>query len=142
MSRVPLGDKFEDERGKIQDLIGRVDAVTHIHTFKGAVRGNHFHKHTTQWTYVTHGALLVAQGDIEMIVEAGEMVVDRPGVPHAWKALEDTDVLVFARGPRAGKEYESDTFRLERPLIEPVADWDMVARCEYETWVPTQDRAP
>jgi quercetin dioxygenase-like cupin family protein len=138
-----LADSFEDERGKIEDLIeGPVDAVTRIFTHKGAVRGNHYHRHTTQYTYVLTGSLLVASGDTETIVSSGEIFVDRPGVPHAWKALEDTDVLVFAQGPRAGKAYEQDTIRLVEPLIEPVPDWDMVARIDYEAWVPSEDRAP
>ena len=33
------------------------------------------------------------------------------------KALKDTKLLVLTKGPRGGKEYESDTFRLENPLI-------------------------
>ena len=35
---------------------------------------------------------------------------------HAMQALEDTEMLVFTKGPRGGKEYESDTFRLENPI--------------------------
>lgn len=42
----------------------------------------------------------------------GDMACEEPGVPHAWKALEDTTVLVFSRGPRSGEAYESDTIRL------------------------------
>jgi quercetin dioxygenase-like cupin family protein len=112
-----MGDRFEDPRGEIQDLItGPIDSVTRITTVKGAIRGNHFHKRTTQWTYVLSGSLLVSNG-LERVLGSGEMVVDRPGEPHAWKALEDTDCLVFTRGPRSGDQYESDTFRLEVPLL-------------------------
>ena len=143
-----LADSFEDERGRIEDLIeGPVDAVTRIFTAKGAVRGNHFHRQTVQWTYVLSGSLLVAHGDVQRILGPGEIAVDRPGVPHAWKALADTDVLVFTCGPRSGSGYESDTVRLEEPLIEPEpvsawGDWGTLARIEHEAWVPTEDRAP
>jgi len=116
-----MADRFEDERGVIQDLLGQVDAVTEIFTVAGAVRGNHVHKHTTQWAYVVSGRLLVvtersgARRHDEYA--AGELMCDGPGVPHAWQALEDTRVLVFTKGPRSGEAYESDTERLRTPLL-------------------------
>jgi quercetin dioxygenase-like cupin family protein len=116
-----VADRFEDERGVIQDLLGPVDAVTEIFTRKGAVRGNHIHRKTTQWTYVVSGCLRMAfeaEGR-PFFHEAGpgQLVCEAPGVPHAWQALENTRVLVFSRGPRSGDAYESDTVRLEVPLL-------------------------
>jgi quercetin dioxygenase-like cupin family protein len=106
-----------DERGEIMDLAGRVDAVTVVHTKKGAVRGNHFHSRTEQWTYVASGRLLVTNGKRKEEVGPGVVVYDGPGSPHAWRALEDTVCVVFVKGPRAGNNYEADTTRLEIPLI-------------------------
>jgi quercetin dioxygenase-like cupin family protein len=110
---------FEDERGTIEDLLaGPIDSVTEIFTRKGAVRGNHIHAETIQWTYVIDGKLLVAfripgeQVIRECEYAPGELVLEQAGVPHAWKALENTHVLVFTRGPRSGANYESDTQRL------------------------------
>lgn len=118
MLKVELPDAFTDERGWIRDLIVDPDeAVTRIHTVKGAVRGNHFHKLTTQWTYVLSGSLQIADGHNVMIIGPDEMVVHYPTEPHAWKALEDTDCLVFTSGPRA-ENYESDTYRLDKPILE------------------------
>ena len=37
---------------------------------------------------------------------------------HAIKALNYSEILVFTKGPRGGKEYESDTFRLKKNLID------------------------
>jgi quercetin dioxygenase-like cupin family protein len=114
-----MPDRFEDGRGVIQDLlITPLDAVTQIFTRKGAIRGNHYHQHTTQWTYVVSGRLrMVTSRGEDHVYEPGEMVCDLPGVAHAWQALEDTTVLVFTRGPRSGVDYESDTERLEVPLL-------------------------
>jgi quercetin dioxygenase-like cupin family protein len=116
-----MADRFEDERGIIQDLLGPVDAVTEIHTVKGAIRGNHVHKLTTQWTYVVSGCLRMAfaADGHTYFHEAGpgQLVCEAPDMPHAWQALEDTTVLVFTRGPRSGEAYESDTERLEVPLL-------------------------
>ena len=109
---------YEDERGTIEDLLeGPLDSVTRIWTRQGAVRGNHTHNETTQWTYVVSGSLQVVTrrpgGEpFTEVVGIGDLVCEEPGIEHAWKALEDTVVLVFTRGPRSGANYESDTQRL------------------------------
>jgi len=117
-----MSDRFEDHRGLIEDLlITPLDGVTRIFTKKGAVRGNHVHHKSTQWTYVVSGRLLVVtevDGRREPAVYGpGEMSCEPPGVPHAWQALEDTTVLAFSRGPKTGEGYESDMVRLETPLL-------------------------
>lgn len=115
-----MPDRFEDHRGVIQDLLGQIDGVTQIFTRKGAVRGNHVHHHTVQWTYVVSGELLVAsQPDVvqKRVAIPGELIEELPGIPHAWKALKDTTVLVFTKGPRSGEAYESDTTRLKARLL-------------------------
>lgn len=116
-------DRYEDQRGVIRDLLaGPLDGVTEIFTVKGAVRGNHVHAHTTQWTYVVSGRLRVvhaAPGGTLSDTEhgPGRLFCEPAGVAHAWQALADTTVLVITRGPRSGAAYESDTVRLERPLL-------------------------
>lgn len=129
-----MADRFEDRRGIIQDLplqpllnmFGStiIDGVTHIFTRAGAVRGNHIHKRTTQWTYILSGRMLVAGKHVAVDgvpVEfgAGTMLCEPAGIAHAWRALEDTTVLVFTRGPRTGEDYETDTERLDVPLLAP-----------------------
>jgi quercetin dioxygenase-like cupin family protein len=119
-----VADRFEDERGVIEDILpGPVDMVTRIFTREGAIRGNHVHEQTTQWTYVVSGGLHVVRvaEDWDKAVAhdygPGDLILDHPGVAHAWRALEDTTVLVFTRGPRSGAAYESDTVRLKVPLL-------------------------
>jgi quercetin dioxygenase-like cupin family protein len=120
-----VADRFEDKRGVIQDLLGPIDAVTEIFTKRGAIRGNHVHKLTTQWTYVVRGRMKIRTAPhasmpkrtVDTLLLPGMMACEKPGVPHAWLALEDTTVLVFTSGPRSGEAYESDTERLEVPLI-------------------------
>ncbi len=113
-----MADRFEDHRGVIQDLLGPVDAVTEIRSVQGAVRGNHVHYQTTQWTYIVSGRLRIVTRDpagieADLVYEPGQVACELPGVAHAWEALEDTVCLVFTRGPRSGEDYESDTYRLE-----------------------------
>jgi quercetin dioxygenase-like cupin family protein len=109
-----------DHRGTITDLVtghGCVDAVTIVRTKAGAVRGNHYHAKTTQWAYVASGRMVMTDGDERLEVRAGDMVRDDPGEPHAWKAIEDTVCVVFVQGPHAGDGYESDTVRLDDPIL-------------------------
>ena len=112
-----MSDRFEDHRGVIQDWLGPLDSVTRITTANDAVRGNHVHHKTTQWTLVLTGSLLMASGHGQTVMGPMDVIKHDPGVPHAWKALEDTDCLVFTRGPRAGANFEMDTYRLEEPLL-------------------------
>jgi quercetin dioxygenase-like cupin family protein len=116
-----MADRFEDDRGVIQDLFTGVDAVTEIFTKAGAVRGNHVHEKTIQWTYVISGEMtfyrLEDDGLHQVTKGPGDMVTELPGIPHAWKAVQDTKVFVFTKGPRSGEDYETDTTRLDEPLI-------------------------
>jgi quercetin dioxygenase-like cupin family protein len=107
--------RFEDERGTIEDWFKGV-TVTEITTLTGAVRGNHFHSESDQWTLVLSGRLLLADGEARVELSPFTLYYTAPGTPHAWKALEDTICLVFTSGPRAG-DYESDTHRLKEPLL-------------------------
>jgi hypothetical protein len=36
---------------------------------------------------------------------------------HAFFGLTKYTMLVFTKGPRGGKEYENDTFRLKKNII-------------------------
>ena len=114
-----------DARGEITDLVQRenINAITLITFTKGAVRANHSHRETVQWNYVISGQIrLVTQmpGDkaVETVLRAGDMAVTRENERHALQGLEDSCLMVFTRGPRGGDEYETDTFRLETPLIK------------------------
>lgn len=118
-----MADRFTDHRGVIQDILpGPIDQVTEIFTKAGSVRGNHVHQKTVQWTYIAWGSLRVAWQEDDGVHQKdygpGSLITEHAGVPHAWKALRDTMVLVFTRGPRSGEDYESDTTRLERPILD------------------------
>ncbi len=127
MNIIQITQSHSDERGVISDLLENksINAITDI-TFKaGAVRANHYHKQTTQWNYVVSGKILIRTKMIgensetkEFIMNKGDLLETVPNEIHALKALEDSQLLVFTQGPRGGKEYESDTFRLEEPLIQ------------------------
>ena len=125
MNKVELEVAFQDERGEITDLIENeeISAITRITFTRDAVRANHYHKKTWQWNYIISGEILLAtrmpgEEKKEAVMAAGELYVTVPDEEHALKCLSDTaDLLVFTKGPRAGKEYQSDTYRLDTPLL-------------------------
>lgn len=109
---------FTDERGTIEDLkVGKDWSVTYISFKKGAVRGNHYHKETVQHDFVVSGELQLETEFARKWMSAGDDQKIKPGVKHAYKALEDSEMLSFCFGKRVGESYEEDTFRLEKPLI-------------------------
>jgi quercetin dioxygenase-like cupin family protein len=124
MKIIPLKIDFKDARGSIVDMIENenINAVTLVTFTKDAIRGNHYHKATTQYNYLLKGKIrLVTQNFGEekksVVLEPGTLSIVMPMEKHALHAIEDSELLVFTKGPRGGKEYETDTFRLEEVLI-------------------------
>ena len=125
MKKIESKIYFEDSRGLIIDLIENknINAVTYISFTKGAIRGNHYHKHTTQWNYLLAGSVKLISKNagsdevIEFVMKPGDLVFTEPMEAHALLGIENSELLVFTQGPRGGKEYESDTFHLDIPLV-------------------------
>ncbi len=125
MKKIKIKINHKDSRGVIIDLLEKkkINAITYISQKKGKIRGNHFHKKTIQWNYLIKGKIKIVtkkgnRGVQEMILSRGDLVVTSSNESHAIKAIEYSEYLVFTQGPRGGKEYERDTFRLSEPLIK------------------------
>lgn len=111
---------FSDDRGDITDLVYKedFDAVTLIYSKKGAVRGNHYHKETTQYSYILSGKIRAYSQKPSMDVESailntGDMMISNPFERHTLHAIEDSEILIITKGPRSGIDYEEDTYRVE-----------------------------
>ena len=126
LKKKKLKANYTDKRGQIIDILDNqlINSTTIITFKKEAIRGNHFHKKTIQWNYVLDGKVIYYSQEpgkklIKTIISAGDLTVSYPLQRHAFKALEESRVLVLTKGPRAGKDYEIDTFRLTgKPLIK------------------------
>jgi quercetin dioxygenase-like cupin family protein len=125
MKKIKTKINHKDKRGLIIDLLDKkkINAITYITQKKGKVRGNHFHKKTTQWNYLIKGKIKIVtkkrnSSVKRIILSKGDLVVTSSNESHAIKAIQHSEYLVFTQGPRGGKEYESDTFRLIKPLIK------------------------
>ena len=119
-----------DDRGTIRDIFvsSPKDHCSIITFAPNAVRANHFHKESTQYTYVIEGEILMATrvvdekgepaGEIEQVVIGpGDLVTHPPYHAHAFRALKASTILAFADGVRGGSDYESDVFRLKTSLV-------------------------
>lgn len=125
MKIARLKPAFKDSRGSILDILDDVDlnSATLITNKKGAVRANHFHKKTVQYTFVLSGRVRYVGkglgGRRTVVLKAGDLAVSPPNEAHATEALSDATFLALSHGPRHGRNYEADTFRLAVPLLSP-----------------------
>jgi dTDP-4-dehydrorhamnose 3,5-epimerase-like enzyme len=116
-----------DDRGSIADIFYQT-SMQHAAIVEskqaGVVRGNHYHKQTTQSVFVIKGRLRYwwqpvdrSQPPQSVLVEASDLVTSPPNEIHTMEMLEPNTFIVFSSGPRGGQDYESDTFRV--PSIVP-----------------------
>ena len=117
---------FKDDRGTISDIFynQNINHVAIIKSKKGALRGDHYHKKTTQYMYVTKGSLEYWYKKLnskakpkKKILKVGDLIKTPPLEMHALKILSYNEFIVFSVGKRGGKDYESDTFRISPTLI-------------------------
>ena len=114
---------FQDERGLIVDIFHKlpVNSCALITNTPGAIRANHYHKKTIQYTYILEGTLTYYWKPVEGDEPAesypaaeGDFITSDPNEIHAWKAGPDgCKVLALAAGVRGGTDYEDDTFRVD-----------------------------
>jgi dTDP-4-dehydrorhamnose 3,5-epimerase-like enzyme len=122
-----------DERGTISDILYKAE-INHAAVIEskraGLIRGNHYHKATTQHIFMTKGSLRYWYQPADksapvqsVLVQEYEMVSTPPYEIHALEILEPNQFVVFSQGVRGGEDYESDTFRVP-PILTP----DMVKK--------------
>ena len=123
MKKIKLKVNYKDNRGVIIDLLEdeKINAITLITLKKGAVRGNHYHKKTWQWNYIISGHMklitkIPGKKIKKILLKPGDLAVTKPNEKHSLVGVKYCKCLVFTKGPRGGKNYEKDTFRLKKKL--------------------------
>lgn len=119
---LPL-ESHADERGIINDIFYNTDInhVAIIDSRPNVLRGNHYHKLTTQHMLITKGSLeywykMVDSDQPAQMVMAreGDLITTPPMEIHALVITDEgNQFIVFSEGKRGGKDYESDTFRTD-----------------------------
>ena len=110
---------FTDARGHIFDIVEEPISHVGLITFKkGAVRGNHYHKKSVQYTYILKGKITFVTSDIKgkrkktCILTEGMFSRIPPQIVHAYKALTSAAMLDMSTLARGVKGYEDDTVRV------------------------------
>ena len=116
-----------DERGKISDIFydTNINHVAIIESKADSIRGDHYHKHTTQYVLVVKGELEYwhkhydsSNSAESIILKEGDFVESPPYEVHSFKMITDNQFIVFSEGLRGGKDYEKDTYRYEPSIVE------------------------
>jgi quercetin dioxygenase-like cupin family protein len=105
-TKTPTHHRWEDMtaeklKGSITRrlITGESMMIAEVRLAKGELVPKHAH-HNEQITYITAGALqfkLGEDGEQEVVVHAGEVLVIPANVPHSAHALEDTiDIDIFS----------------------------------------------
>ena len=118
---------FIDNRGTIADIFYNhpINHVAIISSEPNVIRGNHYHKETTQHMLMTKGSLeywyksLSSKAKPKMkLLKVGDLVETPPNEMHALKIGKNgNEFIVFTMGKRGGKDYEDDTYRFTPTLI-------------------------
>jgi len=125
-----LKNNFKDKRGTIIDIFTNQpkDHCTLVTFNKSAIRGNHFHKKSTQYSFIISGKLKMVTARVNKvgkpigkvkheIVSPNTLIEHKPFSAHTFKAIKKSSMLAFVNGKRGGKNYEKDTYRLKNKLI-------------------------
>ena len=118
----PLG-YFKDNRGEIVDVFYKKD-INHVAVIKSEpniLRGNHYHKESTQHMLITKGSLEYWYKPLNstklasvVTLREGDFVSTPPGEVHALViGPNGNEFIVFTEGIRGGCDYESDTYRVD-----------------------------
>ncbi len=119
MSHEIIVPSFErsDERGKFQEVLndGRWEALIRGSMKPGAVIGNHYHRHTVIFFYVTAGSVRIKTMHVETAetdefrLKSGEGAILSVNESHAIHFLEDSEFIMLK-----SQKYDSndpDTYR-------------------------------
>ena len=127
MSKIQkLNIAVKDDRGIILDIFksSPKDHCALITFMANSQRANHFHKNSTQYTFVVSGSLLLRTAKVDMDgnfisnieenkIESYNLITHMPYEAHSFLALNDSTILAFACGIRGGQDYEKDVFRIK-----------------------------
>lgn len=95
-------------------MVGKDWSVTYITFKKNSVRGNHYHAKTVQKDFILSGKLICAKGLESASVVPGDSIIIEPGTPHAYLAIEDSEMVSVCFGERVGDNYSKDTYAVRK----------------------------
>lgn len=120
MKLIPITNKYEDERGLIENITPdqQIQDILLITGKRGAVRGNHYHKTDQHYCYILRGTIMYEYQTLDgrknyKELHAGDMVVNDIQEKHRFTFLTDGAFIAMATKSRKQEDYEEDTVREE-----------------------------
>lgn len=115
--------KNVDERGNLlantrEDIMHEVKHFFVSRSVPGAVRGNHYHKHKTEWFLIIQGTCEIKVKDMETEEEERLTISDNdsvlvsmvPGKAHAMKNIGDNELILLALVNEVLDKEDPDTY--------------------------------
>lgn len=120
---VPLDEPFTNHNGAIQNLVlEKFSSAAIIHSTKGSIRANHYHKTDWHYAYVVFGTIVyywrpVGSKEVpeHLSFGPGEIFFSPPMVEHAMYFPDGGTFVTFAKNIRDHATHEEDVVRV--PLI-------------------------
>lgn len=115
-----------DDRGAIFRLMDNPDiqSILYVTSEADVIRGNHYHKTTTQWVFVLEGQFTIRlehdsgadkshRDQVKM--NPGDMLMIPSGVPHAFEFHNYSEFIEITDKPQGddGEFYDEDTVHVE-----------------------------
>lgn len=112
---------FSDKRGNIYDILEEMIQHVGMVTFtkKGIIRGNHYHKKSTQYSYVLSGKIKLTTKNLDgknkgtFMMNEGTFAEIPAGVIHTYESLSRAVMLDMTTASRKESGYEEDTIRVQ-----------------------------
>lgn len=101
--------KHEDPRRSLQQLL--TEEIAQINFYdakKGSVLGNHYHKVTKEYFYITRGVVIAHVGKSSVIMNRGSLFLVEPGEFHSIECNSDAQMMTFLT--KAYSKEDTDTY--------------------------------
>jgi len=119
-AKLKLKSPYVDARGSIQALVMEpINDVAIIHSVKGSIRANHYHKTDSHYAYLLYGKIRYLTREVgsndEPNVETispGELFYTPNMLEHLMYFEEDSAFINISNNNRIHSSYEEDTVRI------------------------------
>lgn len=91
---------YKDSRRTLVNLVNAdIKDVNFYEASKGSTLGNHYHKNTTEYFFITKGTCLVTSGTTSAVVNKQTLFVVHPNTRHSIECLTDLNFITFLSEP-------------------------------------------
>jgi mannose-6-phosphate isomerase-like protein (cupin superfamily) len=133
--RAAAAETLDGDPGSVIALLADVDTTAGLLTSnRSLMRAGsegappHYHRHAAELFFVLDGRLEVLLDDRIDVLEAGDLLVVPPGMPHAFAPTADSDAdVLFVFTPGTAR---SDYYRLLDQAHRGEVDWSLIAESQ------------